>query len=249
MDLLRTKSVRFGHFKLASGKESNVYVDCKLTTYSAEAIPLVGRAFLRRIKANGWLPQAVGGLTLGADPIAFAIARESLETDKPIHAFIVRKETKKHGMGRFIAGLEETQGCRVVLLDYRLDLADSTRGLEIACPAVGLGADLLLTGSGRDGLLQSKFDCSLRVYSSCRISKPTRMNLRPLRELLNQPYSNAVCSAILHHTSIFYREPGRIAGFRCFSIEYPRRSWRTELIHADTTEPVLEVVALQASRG
>ena len=76
------------------------------------------------------------------------------------------------------------------------------------------------------------------------------MNLRPLRELLNQPYSNAVRSAILHHTSILYREPEADRWFplllnRIFAqiMENP------ELIHADTTEPVLEVVALQASRG
>ena len=165
MDMLRTKSVRFGHFKLASGMESNVYVDCKLTTYSAEAIPLVGRAFLRRMKANGWLPQAVGGLTLGADPIAFAIARESLETDKPINAFIVRKETKKHGMGRFIEGLDETQGCRVVILDDVCTTGDSTAlaiekakdaGMEI------LGAICLVDReAGATELLKSRFGCAL----------------------------------------------------------------------------------------
>jgi orotate phosphoribosyltransferase len=165
MDMLRTKSVRFGHFKLASGQESNVYVDCKLTTYSAQAIPLVGRAFLRRIKAKGWLPHAVGGLTLGADPIAFAIARESLETDKPINAFIVRKETKKHGMGKFIEGLEETQGCRVVILDDVCTTGDSTAlaiekakdaGMEV------LGAICLVDReAGATELLKSKFGCPL----------------------------------------------------------------------------------------
>ena len=165
MELLRTKSVRFGHFKLASGKESNVYVDCKLTTYSAEAIPLVGRAFLRRIKANGWSPQAVGGLTLGADPIAFAIARESLETDRPINAFIVRKETKKHGMGRFIEGLEETEGCQVVILDDVCTTGDSTALAIEKAKAAGmevLGAICLVDReAGATELLKSKFGCSL----------------------------------------------------------------------------------------
>ena len=165
MDMLRTKSVRFGPFKLASGKESNVYVDCKLTTYSAEAIPLVGRAFLRRIKAKGWAPQAVGGLTLGADPIAFAIARESLETDRPINAFIVRKETKKHGMGRFIEGLEETQGCQVVILDDVCTTGDSTALAIEKAKAAGmevLGAICLVDReAGATELLHSKFGCSL----------------------------------------------------------------------------------------
>ncbi|MBI2680097.1 MAG: orotate phosphoribosyltransferase [Candidatus Solibacter usitatus] len=126
---------------------------------------MVGRAFLRRIKANGWLPQAVGGLTLGADPIAFAIARESLDTDRPIHAFIVRKEAKKHGMGRFIEGLEEMQGCRVVILDDVCTTGDSTAlaiektkdaGMEV------LGAICLVDReSGANELLQNKFGCAL----------------------------------------------------------------------------------------
>jgi orotate phosphoribosyltransferase len=116
-ELLIRKSLRFGTFTLASNQTSDVYVDGKLTTCSAEAIPLVGRAFLRKIAERGWEPDAVGGLTLGADPIAMAVARESLETGRPIQAFIVRKEPKKHGMKRFIEGLEETQGLRVVVLE------------------------------------------------------------------------------------------------------------------------------------
>lgn len=116
-ELLIRKSLRFGTFTLASNQTSDVYVDGKLTTCSAEAIPLVGRAFLRKMEERGWQPDAAGGLTLGADPIAMAVARESLETGKPIQAFMVRKEPKKHGMKRFIEGLEETQGLRVVVLE------------------------------------------------------------------------------------------------------------------------------------
>ncbi len=116
-ELLIRKSLRFGTFTLVSNQTSDVYVDGKLTTCSAEAIPLVGRAFLRKMNERGWQPDAAGGLTLGADPIAMAVARESLETGRPIQAFIVRKEAKKHGMRRFIEGLEETQGLKVVVLE------------------------------------------------------------------------------------------------------------------------------------
>src|SRR6266567_6745699 len=115
-EILRTKSVRFGDFTLASGETSDVYVDCKLTTCSPNAMPLIGRAFLRKLHNRGWLPEAVGGLTLGADPIAFAIARESVETGRLINAFIVRKEPKKHGMQRYIEGLDQTEGRQVVIL-------------------------------------------------------------------------------------------------------------------------------------
>src|SRR5690348_5049423 len=95
--LLREHSVRFGQFKLVSGQTSDVYVDAKLTTCRAAAMPLVGRLFLRKIAERGWNPAAVGGLTLGADPIAMAIAHESSPTAKPLDAFVVRKEPKKHG--------------------------------------------------------------------------------------------------------------------------------------------------------
>ena len=112
------RSVRFGKFKLASGQESNVYVDGKLTSCHARAMPLIGRAFLHKISECGWHPQAVGGLTIGADPIAFAVARESRDlTGAEINAFVVRKVPKKHGMERFIEGLEETKDCPVVIID------------------------------------------------------------------------------------------------------------------------------------
>src|SRR5579859_3100818 len=116
-DILREISVRFCAFTLTSVETSDIYVDCKLTTCLAEAMPLVGRAFLRKIHSRGWLPEAIGGLTMGADPIAFATARESLDMGPPISAFVVRKEPKKHGMQRYIEGLEQTEGRRVVIID------------------------------------------------------------------------------------------------------------------------------------
>lgn len=116
-DLLCRQSVRLGDFTLASGEKSSVYVDSKLTTYSPQAIPLIGRLFLSKMHECGLSPDAVGGLTLGADPIAFSVARESLDTGHPIPAFVVRKEQKTHGMGRSIAGLESTRGVRVVIID------------------------------------------------------------------------------------------------------------------------------------
>jgi orotate phosphoribosyltransferase len=104
--LLRELSVRHGEFFLASGQKSSVYVDAKLTTCRAAAMPLIGRLFLDKISENGWHPSAVGGLTLGADPIATAIARESLEIGLNIDSFLVRKETKKHGRQKYLEGLE-----------------------------------------------------------------------------------------------------------------------------------------------
>ena len=115
--ILCSTSVRFGKVTRAFGEESDVYVDCKLTTCSRRAIPLIGRAFLRKMAERNWRPEAVGGLTFGADPIAMAIARESLNAGYLINTFIVRKEPKKHGMQRFIEGLDATSGKQVVVID------------------------------------------------------------------------------------------------------------------------------------
>ena len=112
--LLRQHSVRFGQFKLVSGQTSDVYVDCKLTTCRAAALPLIGRLFLQKIAERGWKPAAVGGLTLGADPIAMAIAHES---SGKVDAFVVRKEAKKHGTMKFVEGLAELNGTPVVIID------------------------------------------------------------------------------------------------------------------------------------
>ena len=124
--LLREHSVRFGEFKLVSGQTSSVYVDAKLTTYRAEAMPLVGRLFLQKIRERGWRPSAVGGLTLGADPIAMAIARESCGSDLQVDAFVVRKESKKHGTMKFVEGLPNPAGTNVVIIDDVCSTGGST---------------------------------------------------------------------------------------------------------------------------
>jgi orotate phosphoribosyltransferase len=115
--LLAARSVRRGDFKLASGLTSNIYVDAKLTTLHAAAIPMVGRLFLDKIRQHQWKPRAIGGLVLGADPIVSAVARESVEDDEPIDAFLVRKDAKKHGLQKFIEGVNETAGLPVVIVD------------------------------------------------------------------------------------------------------------------------------------
>jgi orotate phosphoribosyltransferase len=102
--LLLERSVRRGDFVLASGQRSSYYIDCRLTTMSAEGQALIGRLGWRAIKEQGWRPRAVGGLTMGADPVSYAIAGASLGTDLVMDAFSVRKEAKGHGTGRVIEG-------------------------------------------------------------------------------------------------------------------------------------------------
>jgi orotate phosphoribosyltransferase len=94
---------------LASGRRSTLYVDCRLTAMSPEGQLLIGRVGLARLRATGWPVDAIGGLTLGADPIAYAIAHASAfaaeQGNGPmVRAFTVRKEAKQHGTGKLIEG-------------------------------------------------------------------------------------------------------------------------------------------------
>lgn len=102
--LLRERSVRFGDFILASGARSTYYIDCRLTTMSAQGQALIGPLALRAIRAAGWAPSSVGGLTMGADPVSYAIARASIDHEPIVDAFSVRKAAKEHGTARKVEG-------------------------------------------------------------------------------------------------------------------------------------------------
>lgn len=114
--LLLSRSVRHGDFVLASGQRSSFYIDCRLTTMSAEGMALIGREGLRAIRTAGWKASAVGGLTLGADPVAYAIAAASFADGPALDAFTVRKEAKRHGTQRLIEG-NFTAGATVVVVE------------------------------------------------------------------------------------------------------------------------------------
>jgi orotate phosphoribosyltransferase len=103
-DLLRDRSVRRGDFVLASGARSSYYIDARITTMSGLGQLLIGRLGLAALDAAGWQPASVGGLTLGADPVAFAIAHAAGRAGRELDAFTVRKESKGHGTGRRIEG-------------------------------------------------------------------------------------------------------------------------------------------------
>jgi orotate phosphoribosyltransferase len=121
--LLREKSVFHGDFILASGAHSKYYIDCRLTTLDARGACLVGqvmRALIRRETAARKLRvEAVGGLTLGADPIALATAMTSYQAgdNPPLRAFVVRKAAKEHGKGKQIEGNFQPGDSVVVIED------------------------------------------------------------------------------------------------------------------------------------
>ena len=102
--LLAERSARQGKFKLSSGRESTLYIDARLTTMSPEGLILIGQLGFQALEQSGWDVAAVGGLTLGADPVAYAIAYTSGLSQRLIRAFTVRKEAKSHGTGQLIEG-------------------------------------------------------------------------------------------------------------------------------------------------
>lgn len=114
--ILRERSVRVGTFTLASGKTSDFYVDARLTTLHAEGGAIVARLTLDRLRPE---VVAVGGLTLGADPIACAAAAWSMpHLGRPIHAFLIRKEPKGHGTGQQVEGLANLPaGAKVCIVE------------------------------------------------------------------------------------------------------------------------------------
>lgn len=102
--LLAEKSVLFGEFTLASGRRSDFYIDARLTTMSPEGLRLIGELGRDALERSGWSVDSVGGLTMGADPIAYAIAYASADSARPLRAFAVRKEAKVHGTGKRVEG-------------------------------------------------------------------------------------------------------------------------------------------------
>jgi len=116
IEMLATRSARRGTFTLASGRESDLYIDARLTTMSPDGLATIGQLGLARIRGRGWTPDAVGGLTLGADPVSYAIAHASALAKAPVRAFTVRKEAKTHGTGKLIEG-PFYPGDRVVVIE------------------------------------------------------------------------------------------------------------------------------------
>lgn len=123
--LLRERSIKFGDFELASGQRSTFYIDARKTTMSAPGQLLVGRLGLSCIREAGWSPHAVGGLTLGADPVAYAIARASVDNPPEIQAFSVRKAAKQHGTRSRLEG-NFSSGNRVVIVEDVVTTGKST---------------------------------------------------------------------------------------------------------------------------
>lgn len=119
--MLAHKSFRLGEFQLSSGRTSDYYIDCRATTLDARGAQLTGEVFFDEIREQGWEADAIGGLTMGADPIVVAVA----VTSGTMHGFLVRKAEKQHGTGQRIEGFRE-KGARVVIVDDVCTTGSST---------------------------------------------------------------------------------------------------------------------------
>ena len=134
--LLAARSARRGTFTLASGRVSDFYVDCRLTTMSPDGLVLVGSLAHAMVLASGWTVDSVGGLTMGADPVSYAIAYASELAGMPIRCFAVRKEPKGHGMEKRIEGSFQ-RGDRVVVIEDSMTTGGSALNAAAAIRAEG----------------------------------------------------------------------------------------------------------------
>ncbi len=137
-------------FTLASGALSDYYLDARIVTWDPEAKPLIGALVFREIDGRA---DAVGGLTLGADPIAGAVAYYSQEVGRPIRAFTVRKQLKEHGTGRWLEG-SVRPGDRVAIVDDVVTTGTSTLDAIDRCRQSGheIAAVVILIDREEGGL-------------------------------------------------------------------------------------------------
>jgi orotate phosphoribosyltransferase len=147
LQLLARQSFKLGEFKLSSGGTSDYYIDCRTTTLHAEGARLVGRVITDLMREKGWHPQAIGGMTMGADPIVTAVSilsAQQIQTRAPartkpidgeefwIHGFLVRKQEKAHGTARRIEGFSKKMSKVVIVDDVCTTGASTIQALEAA---------------------------------------------------------------------------------------------------------------------
>lgn len=173
-ELLIERSVKRGEFILASGKRSSYYVDARLTTMSGRGQRLIGRLGLAAIDDAGWDPGAVGGLTLGADPVAYAIAHAATLAGRSLDAFTVRKEAKAHGAGKLIEG-GFSSGMPVVIIEDVITTGDSAlRAASSVRDAGGIVLGILAVVDREEGGRERIADVGYEVVSLTRVSELLR---------------------------------------------------------------------------
>ena len=141
LDLIRTEALQRGEFVLASGKKASYYLDCRNITLHPQGANVIAEGMLDVMQAAGPLPEAVGGMAIGADPITASIITLAGQRDLPLKGFMVRKEPKGHGTGKQVEGPVQPGDSVVIVEDVitsggsALKAADAARefGLDVQC--------------------------------------------------------------------------------------------------------------------
>ena len=168
--LLAERSARRGDFVLASGRRSTLYIDARLTTMSPAGLTLIGPFALQMLRDAAWKVTAVGGLTLGADPVSYAIAYASALQGEPVRAFTVRKEAKSHGTGRVIEGPFEAGDSVAVIEDVITTGGSAMRAVEAVRAAGGTVVGVLAVVDREEGGRETLEAAGLQVLALSRAS-------------------------------------------------------------------------------
>lgn len=171
ISLLAERSIKRGQFTLASGKQSTYYIDARLTTMSPKGLSIIGPLALSTLRQSGWEIDAVGGLTLGADPISYAVSYASANSDRPLRAFTVRKEAKSHGTGKTIEGPFK-EGDRVAVIEDVITTGGSAlRAIEAVRNAKGTVIGVLALVDREEGGRQAIEAAGIPVISLVVVSQ------------------------------------------------------------------------------
>ena len=163
--LLAERSAKRGQFTLASGKQSTFYIDARLTTMSPEGLSIIGPLALSVLGESNWRVDAIGGLTLGADPISYAISYASARSSRPLRAFTVRKEAKDHGTGRLLEG-PFRRGDRVAVIEDVITTGGSAlRAIDAVRAADGIVAGVLALVDREEGGRQAIEEAGVPVVA------------------------------------------------------------------------------------
>lgn len=169
--MLAERSARRGTFTLASGRASSLYIDARLTTMSPDGLALIGPLALGELERLAWRVDAVGGLTLGADPISYAIAYASDVVGRRVRAFTVRKEPKAHGTGRQVEGPFRA-GDRVAVIEDVITTGGSAlKAVEAIRREGGDVAGVLALVDREEGGREALEQAGLEVHALARASE------------------------------------------------------------------------------
>lgn len=172
--LLVERSVKRGQFTLASGKTSQYYIDARLTTMSPEGLSLIGPLALSALETAGWSVDSVGGLTLGADPISYAVSYASASSQRPVRAFTVRKEVKAHGTGKRIEG-PFNEGDHVAVIEDVITTGSSAlQAIEAVRGAKGIVSGVLALVDREEGGREAIEAFGVRVVALATASELVR---------------------------------------------------------------------------